>query len=187
MDCLPSMFLDDELDLEDKKRFVEKIRSEPEFYALTLELLAQDQLLQEQPNLPESVLDNKWRSPAWIRRIRLLKPLGFAVSGFAAALLVFFFSFQPPACPRSSNRFVLYEPSAREVELAGSFTGWKRVPLKRIGTSGYWEINLPVAYGEHRFAYILDNDRQIADPTLPGREKDDFGGVNSILSLEKPI
>ena len=55
--------------------------------------------------------------------------------------------------------------------------------MKRIGNSGYWELNLPVISGEHRFAYILNGDARIADPTLPAREADDFGGVNSILNV----
>ena len=59
--------------------------------------------------------------------------------------------------------------------------------MQRIGSSGYWEINLPVPSGEHRFAYILDGDRRISDPTLPASEKDDFGGENSILSVEERI
>ena len=41
--------------------------------------------------------------------------------------------------------------------------------------------------GEHRFAYILDGDKRMADPTLPAVERDDFGGENSILSVEVRI
>lgn len=187
MDCLPSMFIDNELDLEEKKRFLEKIRSEPEFYDLTLELLDQEVQIQEIPAIPESLSGEKWWQGMGKFLIQWIKPLGYAVSGFAAALLVFFILYPPPVCPPATNRFVIYEPHAHQVELAGSFTGWQRVPMKQIGSSGYWELNVPVAYGEHRFSYILDNDRQIADPTLPGREKDDFGGMNSILNLENPI
>jgi 1,4-alpha-glucan branching enzyme len=85
------------------------------------------------------------------------------------------------------NRFVVYEPAANQVELTGSFTGWQRTPLQRIGTSGYWELTLPVPSGEHRFSYILDGDRQMADPTVPRRENDDFGGENSILNVEARV
>ena len=54
---------------------------------------------------------------------------------------------------------------------------------KEVGESGYWEIFLDVPEGEHRFAYILDGQHQVADPTVPMRETDDFGGQNSILVL----
>jgi 1,4-alpha-glucan branching enzyme len=64
---------------------------------------------------------------------------------------------------------VLFEPVAERVELTGSFTGWQRVAMQRIGDSGYWQLNLPVPAGEHRFAYILNGERRMADPTSPGR------------------
>jgi hypothetical protein len=43
-------------------------------------------------------------------------------------------------------------------------------------SSGYWELTLPIALGEHRFAYILGGGCKIFDPTLPAKGKDDFGG-----------
>jgi hypothetical protein len=56
-----------------------------------------------------------------------------------------------------------------------------------IRNTGYWELRLQVPSGEHRFAYILDGSKQMPDPTLPVREKDDFGGENSILTVEERI
>ena len=53
----------------------------------------------------------------------------------------------------------------------------------RFGYRIIFGTALPVAPGEHRFAYILDGERQMADPTLPALEQDDFGGENSILSV----
>ena len=70
-----------------------------------------------------------------------------------------------------------------QVEITGSFTGWSALPLKKAGTSGYWEITLELPVGEHRFSYILEGDRQLADPTILTREQDDFGGENSILEV----
>ncbi len=187
MDYLSSMYIDNEMDLGEKKRFVEKVRSDKVFYTQTLDLLAQEQLLETQPVMPEVMSEKKWRPPAWLCLVLRLKPLGFAAVGFCAAVLMLFSVFQSPVSPPHSNRFVLFEPAADQVELTGSFTGWQRIPMKRIGSSGYWELNLPVVSGEHRFAYILDNDNRIADPTLPAREKDDFGGENSILNVEEHI
>ena len=78
---------------------------------------------------------------------------------------------------------MLYRPDVQQAEIAGSFTGWQPRPLRRLGASGYWEIVLDLPEGEHRFAYILEGSRRIADPTVPIREKDDFGGENSILAV----
>lgn len=187
MDYLSSMYIDNEMDLDEKKQFVEKVRSDKVFYTQTLDLLAQEQLLEKQPVMPEIISEKKWRPPAWPGLIRRLKPLGFAAAGFCAAVLVLYTVFQSPVPAPRSNRFVLFEPAVGQVELTGSFNEWQRIPMKRIGNSGYWELNLPVVSGEHRYAYILDNDARIADPTLPAREKDDFGGENSILSVEEHI
>ena len=43
--------------------------------------------------------------------------------------------------------------------------------------------HLEVPAGEHRLCYILEGGRRIPDPTIAIREKDDFGGENSILAV----
>lgn len=187
MDYLASMYIDNEMDLDDKRRFVEKVRSDQAFCMQTLELLVQEKLLRQQPILRDLESAKQWRPPVWVGLARLFQPIGFAAAGFAAAALILFTIFSSPAVPFCSNRFVLFEPAAQRVELTGSFTGWQRVSMQPVGGSGYWELNLQVPSGEHRFAYILDGHRRIADPTLLASEKDDFGGENSILSMEERL
>ncbi len=187
MDYLSSMYIDNEMDLDEKIRFVEKVRSDPAFFNQTLELIAQEQLLRKQPVMPEPASEIRWRPLVRFSLARLFKPLGFAAAGFAGALLMLFTVFHAPVDPLYNNRFVLFAPAADQVELAGSFTGWQRISMKQVGSGGYWELNLPVPSGEHRFAYILNGDEQMADPTLPTSEKDDFGGKNSILNVEERI
>ena len=187
MDYLSSMYIDNEMDLDQKKQFVKRIRSDHLFYGETLELLAQEQQLRKLPVMPKTLTEKTWQPSAWTILARWFKPLGFATAGFATAVLLVLTLFRPPMPTMCNNRFVLFEPAANQVELAGSFTGWQRVPMRRAGSSGYWEINIQVPPGEHRFAYILDGDRQMADPTLSASEKDDFGGQNSILSVEARI
>ena len=104
-------------------------------------------------------------------------------SGLAAALILFFF-IQPPKEPLSTaHRFVIYQPGVEQVEITGSFTDWRSLPMTRAGTGDYWEITIDVPVGEHRFSYILEGDQRLADPTILIREKDDFGGENSILEV----
>ena len=38
--------------------------------------------------------------------------------------------------------------------------------------------------GEHRLCYIIEGGKRIPDPTILAREKDDFGGENSILEVD---
>ena len=187
MDYLSSMYIDNEMDLDEKKQFVENVRSDQAFYTQTLELLEQEQLLRIQPFMRDLTSEQSWQPPVWDGLKRFFRPLGFATAGFTAAVLIFLGVFQAPVPALCSNRFVLYEPAAGQVELAGSFTGWQRISMDRVGSSGYWEVNLQLPAGEHRFTYILDGARRISDPTLPASEKDDYGGENSILSVEERI
>lgn len=187
MDYLSSMYIDNEMDLDEKRQFVQRVRSDRAFYRETLDLLAQEQRLRELPILPKVAYQKPWRLPVWTVLARWFKPLGFATAGFTTAVLILFSMFQQPEASICNNRFVLFEPTAAQVELAGSFTDWQRVSMQPIGKSGYWELNLKVPSGEHRFAYILDGEHRIADPTLSASETDDLGGHNSILSVEDGI
>ena len=187
MDYLASMYIDNELNLEEKIWFVDRIQSEAPFYKDTRELLIQEKQLRRAPDT-SMIPEHPPRAAAlgdWV--IRFLKPLIYAAGGFALAGLILFVFATNPAKPINLNRFVIYEPSAGQVELVGSFTDWKRTAMMPIGNSGYWELRLELPFGEHRFAYILDGSKQITDPTLPVREKDDFGGENCILTVVEPI
>lgn len=120
------------------------------------------------------------RSKPW--SLKLLRPL--AAAGLAAAAIVWLTFWPSPEHQLRPWRFVIYQPDAKGVELAGSFSSWKRIPLKHAGSSGYWEITLELPEGDHRFSYIIEGSRRMADPTIAVREADDFGGENSILSVK---
>ena len=113
MDYLSSMYIDNEMDLDEKKQFVEKVRSDQAFYSQTLELLEQEQLLRKQPFLPDLAPEQRWQPPVWDGLKRFFRPLGFATAGFTAAVLIFLGVFQPPVPPLCSNRFVLYRARRR--------------------------------------------------------------------------
>ena len=187
MEYLASMYIDDELDLDEKFHFIDKIHNESMFYRTTRELLDQERLLRIVPDtsrVPSSP-PRLTRSNDWLRKA--LRPIVYATAGFAAAVLIFYSAISQVPQPDALNRFVIYEPHAHQVELAGSFTEWEAKPMRPVGKSGYWELILRLPLGEHRFAYILDGNRQIADPTVPKREKDDFGGENSILNVGERV
>ena len=57
--------------------------------------------------------------------------------------------------------------------------------MKRMGSSGYWEMTLDLPRTEHQFTYILEGNQRFADPTILTREGDDFGGENSVLRGER--
>jgi 1,4-alpha-glucan branching enzyme len=86
-----------------------------------------------------------------------------------------------------SYRFVIYRPDIRKAEIIGTFTDWRPIRMDRLSSSGYWAITLNLPEGEHRYSYLIGDGKQIADPTVMSREKDDFGGVNSIIEIKRVI
>ena len=178
---LISSYIDDELNLDEKIEFVETVHEQIAFKDEAVDLLHLEKQVRSEvvDRVPAVALREKQRFS-----IPLWRPAGIFVAGLAAALLVMFFV--PPQQEQvmlTTHRFVLYQPDASRVEITGSFLGWEAVPMKKTGTSGYWEAVLEVPVGEHRLCYILEGGRRIPDPTIPIREKDDFGGENSILAV----
>ena len=179
-DYLISMFIDDELDLDNKIEFVETVHEDLNFKDETVGFLRQEQVIRAEvvDDIPSVKVQLKEKAgfPFW-------RPMSIFASGLAAALILFFF-IQPPKEPLSTaHRFVIYQPGVEQVEITGSFTDWRTLPMNRAGSGDYWEITIDVPVGEHRFSYILEGDQRLADPTILIREKDDFGGENSILEV----
>ena len=179
-DYLISMFIDDELDLDNKIEFVETVHSDRNFKDETVGFLQQEKVICAEvvDYIPPVKVQLKEKAgfPLW-------RPMAIFASGLAAALILFFF-IQPPKEPLSTaHRFVIYQPGVEQVEITGSFTDWRSLPMTKSGAGDYWEITIDVPEGEHRFSYILEGDQRLADPTVLAREKDDFGGENSILEV----
>ncbi len=180
-DYLISSYIDDELDLDEKIEFVEFVHEQVTYKDEAVDLLQQEKLVRGEvvDRVPEVVFREKRRFS-----IPLWRPAGMFAAGLAAALLVMFFVTPRQELPGpSTHRFVLYQPDVKQVEITGSFLDWAAVPMKRSGTSGYWEAVLEVPAGEHRLCYIIEGRKRIPDPTILIREKDDFGGENSILAV----
>ncbi len=181
-DHLISMYIDEELSLEEKIVFVETVHGNKCFKDSAVELLNQERLLRaEVVERPPAVEIPKARA---LFRLRRFTPFAALAAGLAAAVFLFLNNGPPHAPPRQAHRFVIYQPEARRVEITGSFTGWRNVPLKPSAGGGYWEITLDVPAGEHRFSYVLEGGERMTDPTIAVRETDDFGGENSILAVK---
>ena len=185
MDYLNSLYIDDEMDLDEKVQFIENIRKSTVFYRQAMDLLAQERLLRQALMRPASAPAAR---PGWGRVLKIwwaahARPLAAAAAAGLAVGILLFVMHPSPAQLTQTSRFVIFLPQARHVELSGTFTDWRRLPMQPVGRTGYWELSMPVPSGEHRYAFILDDGRRIADPTQPGREWDDFGGENSILKI----
>ena len=183
-DNLISMYIDNELSLDDKIVFVETIHDDENFKGDTVNLLQQEKLIRSEvvDRIPAIAIVIKEHRSAW--HLKLFRPLVAAAAGLAAAAILFFVFYPRQEHPMRPYRFVIYQPEAQQVELVGSFSGWKRIPLKLTGRTGYWETTLEIPEGEYRFSYIIEGNRRLTDPTIAVREIDDFGGENSILRVK---
>ena len=178
---LISSYIDDELELDEKIVFVETVHAQARFKEEAVDLLHQEKLVRGEvvDRVPAVVFREKRRFT-----MALWRPVGTFAAGLAtAALILFFVMPRQEVSHLTTHRFVLYQPDVKQVEITGSFLGWSAVPMKRSGTSGYWETVLEVPAGEHRLCYIIEGHKRIPDPTIAIREKDDFGGENSILAV----
>jgi hypothetical protein len=180
MNYLISMFIDNELGLDEKIDFIKSVHEEKEVYKESIELLEQEKLLTSEilTNAPAFAFKEKKNRFAFWN----LKPLMYAsVGAMGVIIALLMVPVQKNAVSYTPHRFVIYQPEVSKVEISGSFIDWKVLPLSRIGSSGYWQIELNIPEGEHRYTYIVGGDERVADPTILTREKDDFGGENSIL------
>lgn len=180
MNHLISMFIDDELDMEEKIELMENVHRDKSFKDESIELLSLEQRIRSKvvDRVPEVSLPVEKRS-----LFSFLRPVGLLVPAVAATAVILFFLLVPSEITTTPYRFVIHRPDVNKVEIAGSFTQWQRVLLNRVGATGYWEITLNLPHGEHHFSYIFEDRLKVADPTILTREKDDFGGENSILRI----
>jgi hypothetical protein len=139
------------------------------------------------------------RAADWLARPRSVELVfrpAYVLAGGLATLLLFVVPVPPAARPGAPAlpptfaeapapvlvQFRLTAPGAQRVALAGTFTDWRpRVELRETAP-GEWAALVPLAPGVHDYAFVVDNERWVADPHAP-RVDDDFGGSNSRLSL----
>ena len=185
-ETLISLFIDDELALDEKIVFVEAVHGDDRFAAETLALLRQETLIQALPHtMPAPRLADLARKKRWLP-LPMWPAWGQALGGALAMALVaglaLLLTINDPQGPSLvDHRFVVYLPDVETASVVGTFTSWKAVPMEKIGDSGYWTLTLPLPQGEHRYSYLLGKGQRVVDPTIAAREEDDFGGENSLL------
>jgi hypothetical protein len=81
-------------------------------------------------------------------------------------------------------QFVLVAPGASSVALVGDFNDWDTTttPMRPVRNGGLWSVTVPLASGRHRYAFLVDGSRWLADPSAP-RAPDDFGTPSSVVTV----
>ncbi len=187
-DHLISLYIDNELNLAEKIDFVEVVHGNRTFKEDAVALLNQERLLRD--DLVTHMPSTKWPVQGQTWRIMPFVPWRRLLAGAVAVMLAIglvLMNYGSGPGQGKEQRFVLYRPGAENLAIVGSFTGWNPLPMTKIGTSGYWSITLQLNPGEHHYSYLLEDGLQIADPTIPLRESDDYGGENSIIQVSTSI
>lgn len=200
-DYLISLYIDNELNLAEKREFVTLVNKDDELAGTALSLLDQEVLLRKHyraADVKKETLREK------LKNIRLLKPLSKPLMAIPAVMMICVIAIslyqytnqsqelQLATAPLTEqglepHRFVLYDPTSTNVQIIGSFTNWQPMEMEQTGNSGYWSLTIELPQGEHRYSYLTGDGTRITDPTVWAREKDDFGGENSILNISATI
>jgi hypothetical protein len=181
MDYYISMFIDNELGLDEKIEFLKHIHEDKGAYGEAIELLRQEKLLGSEILAGVPLVEFKEKKN-WFAFMHTKPFMALASAGAMAVIIALLLSpFHKDSISTIPHRFVIYKPDVSKVEISGSFIDWKVLPLSKVGSSGYWQIELNIPEGEYRYTYIVGGEEREADPTILAREQDDFGGENSIL------
>jgi len=130
----------------------------------------------------------------WAPREFSIRPAYALAAAACVAILLAVYVRQPPSSvPQLANGvndpqlFVQFrlDTAASRVQLAGTFTNWEPRYDLRESAPGTWTITVPLRQGVHDYAFVVDGQRWVPDPSAP-QIGDGFGGTNSRLALLSP-
>ncbi len=91
----------------------------------------------------------------------------------------------PSTAAGSTPSFMLYEPHAREVFIAGCFNEWNpaATPLQK-DASGTWFCMVDLEPGRHEYRFVVDGEWR-DDPLNTVRCANEFGTENCVVIIEE--
>jgi 1,4-alpha-glucan branching enzyme len=103
-----------------------------------------------------------------------------AIAGSSCAATV---AASAPVTTPAGVRFVVTQPEARSVALAGTFNQWSvsSHQMARERPRGPWSIVVPLPPGEHLFMFVVDGSRWITPPLAESYVDDGFGSTNAVV------
>lgn len=80
--------------------------------------------------------------------------------------------------------FILDQPDAQSVHLAGDFNGWNTEshPMKK-DKKGQWKLELALEPGTYQFRYVINRSWWMNDP-MSGEVPNEHGTTNSVVTVE---
>jgi len=81
-------------------------------------------------------------------------------------------------------RFMLLQPGARSVSVAGDFNGWDPVQTKlEQSEGGVWTAMIALKPGRYQYMFVIDGKQWIPDPLAIDGAGDGFGAQNAVLDV----
>lgn len=133
----------------------------------------------------------------WLWRGRTVKvsPLGgLAMAAGIAALVVWARGGSAPEemseirfaeAEQPAVQFVIIAPSAEAVSLVGDFNDWNpsATPMELVDDNRVWSVTIPLEEGRYRYAFLVDGETWLRDPSAPPAQDDEFGRPGSVVTI----
>jgi hypothetical protein len=84
--------------------------------------------------------------------------------------------------PTLSVELELPAAEARTVSVAGDFNEWQNTRMSR-GEDGVWRIRLSLPPGRYQYAFVVDEDKWVADPRAATVVNSGYSGANAVLDV----
>jgi hypothetical protein len=69
--------------------------------------------------------------------------------------------------------------AAEAPAVAGTFSGWERIPMQRVGNE--WRAELTLTPGVHEYSFVAADGTWFVPDGTPGRKPDGFGGYVAVV------
>ena len=82
--------------------------------------------------------------------------------------------------------FDVYAPSAKKVEMVGTFSGWMpgKIVLKGPDSVGYWGCSVKLRPGRYEYLFLIDGVKLVPDGGTAAKCPDGFGSQNSLVLVK---
>ncbi len=168
----------------------EPVRTDP---ALDMRVMAEIESLPS----PQSWTRRVWAAFEWLRRGRTVRisPLGGLAFAAGIAAIVMLgrqgadaseqIGPEVTALQGSTVQFVIVAPAASEVSLVGDFNDWNpsATPMELVADNRVWTVTIPLNSGRYRYAFLVDGDTWLSDPSAPPVRDDEFGRPGSVVTI----
>jgi hypothetical protein len=92
------------------------------------------------------------------------------------------------SAPTESRRLVtlrFQDAEAGSVAVVGSFNGWSPAVNPMAKKGDVWELTLSLLPGKYSYRFLVDQKKQVLDPSAKATEPDGYGGKNSVVVVKQ--